>query len=114
MSPASTTTDPVTSVSDSHCSNGGAGSATVTVNVPPAITSQPNSLTLCAGNPAVFSVAATGSGLTYQWLKNGANLANSGTISGATTATLTINPAKTADSGSYSVVVSGMCAPSVT
>ena len=47
---------------------------------------------MLAGGSAVFSAAASGSAqLAYQWLKNGANLANASVISGATTATLTLN-----------------------
>src|SRR5205085_12535055 len=41
-------------------------------------------------------------------------LVNGGSVSGATSATLTINPTVAGDSGSYDVVVSGACAPSVT
>src|SRR5207249_6447396 len=68
----------------------------------------------CAGSSASFSVTATGTSLTYQWRKNGSNLVNGGSVSGATSATLTINPTVAGDSGSYDVVVSGVCAPSVT
>lgn len=59
-------------------------------------------------------MTATGTGLTYQWRKNGVNLVDGGNISGATTATLTISPAGMGNSGSYDCVVSGACAPSAT
>ena len=39
----------------------------ITINMLPAIATQPTNLTVCAGSPAVFSVGATGTGLTYQW-----------------------------------------------
>src|SRR5262249_50376567 len=39
-------------------------------NSPPTITSQPLSRTNNAGTTATFSVTATGSSLTYQWIKN--------------------------------------------
>ncbi|MBN2273598.1 MAG: immunoglobulin domain-containing protein, partial [Bacteroidales bacterium] len=76
---------------------------TASVLVPPAITDQPDPVTQCQGTNATFSVTATGSGLTYQWRKNGAN------ISGANNASYTINNITPADAGNYSVVVTGTC-----
>jgi len=77
--------------------------ATLTVNpvvVAPAITSQPSSLTVTAGQAASFSVTASGSApLTYQWLKSGT------AISGATSATYTIAATTSTSAGSYSVTV---------
>ena len=44
--------------------------ATLTVNMPPQITSQPQGATLCAGADITFSVTATGTGpFTYSWKK---------------------------------------------
>src|SRR4030095_6798934 len=83
-------------------------------NTPPAITTQPVSTSVCAGSSASLSVVTTGTSLTYQWRKGGTNLVNGGSISGATSTTLTINPAALGNAGSYDVVVSGACAPSVT
>ncbi|PYU20295.1 MAG: hypothetical protein DMG30_21570, partial [Acidobacteria bacterium] len=58
--------------------------ATLTVNVPPSITTQPASQTVTAGQTATFSVTATGTApLNYQWQKNGA------AISGATSSSYT-------------------------
>ena len=72
----------------------------------PLSVSAPVSQTICAGPVVSFSVTASGQApLTYRWRKNGMNLADGGAISGSTTATLTINPTATADSGSYDVVV---------
>ena len=69
-------------------------------NALPAITLQPQSLTVNDGGNATFTVAATGAiPLSYQWLFNG------GTIGGATTNSYIINDAQPADAGSYSVVV---------
>jgi hypothetical protein len=66
----------------------------------------PASQTVCAGASVSFTVTATGSPpLTYRWRKGGVNLFDGGTISGAATAMLTINPTATGDSGSYDVVV---------
>jgi hypothetical protein len=77
--------------------------------VPPMITVQPQSRTVIAGFPAIFSVTASGSPpLTYQWRKGGSNLP------GQTSATLTINNAQDSDEGTYDVVVTGAGNVSVT
>ena len=70
------------------------------VPIPPAITSQPSSQMVNVGQPAAFTVAATGTApLYYQWQKNGTNIA------GATSATDTIAAAQLTDAGSYAVIV---------
>jgi hypothetical protein len=72
----------------------------------PITVTAPATQTLCAGAPAIFSVTATGQPtLTYQWRKNASPLSNGGTITGATTDTLTISPTVIGDSGTYDVVV---------
>ncbi len=88
---------------------------------PPVITlaNQPQSQTVCENQSVSFTVTATGTGVpsyTYQWYKTGnpVALSNGGSISGATTATLTINPVATADAGSYYVIVSRPCGSSTT
>jgi sugar lactone lactonase YvrE len=51
--------------------------ATLTVLLPPTITSQPVSQSIVYGQTAAFSVTAAGAGpFTYQWLFNGTNLPN--------------------------------------
>ena len=65
----------------------------------PAITTQPASLTVNVGASASFSVTATGTGLTYQWKKDTADIA------GATSASYTISAAALTDAASYTVVV---------
>ncbi|GBD07688.1 Endoglucanase C [bacterium HR21] len=77
----------------------------LTVKERPRITQQPQPLTVCAGQRAVFRVTATGSNLRYQWRKNGTP------IQGATEATYTIAAVQPTDSGFYDVVVSGDCEP---
>jgi hypothetical protein len=79
--------------------------ATLTVNaaaVAPTITTQPANQTVTAGQTATFAVVAAGTApLSYQWQKNGANIA------GATAASYTTPVTTTADSGSpFDVVVS--------
>jgi hypothetical protein len=74
----------------------------------PSITLQPVSQTIDQGQTATFTTASLGGNLTYQWKFNGVNLTNStgttspGSISGATTATLTITNALGASAGSAS------------
>ncbi len=51
------------------------------VSVPPTITTAPASQVVAAGQTATFTVAATGSGLTYQWKHNGKVIP---TVTGAT------------------------------
>lgn len=79
--------------------------ATLTVTaatVAPTITAQPVNQTVTAGQTASFMVAATGTApLTYQWQKNGANIA------GANSASYTTPATTTADNGaSFRAVVS--------
>jgi len=77
----------------------------------PSITTQPSSVTVCNTNSAVFSVVASGTGLTYQWQQNTGsgfvNLTNAGIYSSVTTATLNISSCTTAMNGyQYRCVVS--------
>ena len=72
----------------------------------PAIVTQPASLTVTNGNPAAFTVQATGSpALHYQWQLNATNLSDGGNISGSSSAALTVTAAGANDAGSYDVIV---------
>ena len=73
------------------------------------ITSNPVPLTACTGGTANFSVTASGSGLSFQWQKDGVPLSNGGKITGALTATLMINGIVPADNGNYRCVVTNSC-----
>ena len=76
--------------------------ATLTVSLAPAITSQPANQTVNLGASAIFSVTASGgASLSYEWRRNGTDIA------GGTAASYTTPPATAADNGStYQVVVS--------
>ncbi|WP_414664228.1 immunoglobulin domain-containing protein [Horticoccus sp. 23ND18S-11] len=63
------------------------------------ITARPISQNVNAGQSATFSITAAGAGLTYQWQKNGVNIA------GATTANYVIASAQTGDAATYLVRV---------
>ncbi len=77
--------------------------ATLTVNVPPSISTPPQSQTVKSGLNANFSVIAAGtSPLSYQWRFNGTNL------SAATLSSLSVTSVQPDDAGSYSVVVSNV------
>lgn len=71
----------------------------------PAITKELVEQSAKAGDKVTFTVAASGTGLSYRWLKDGVQLANGGSIAGATTTTLTLSNAQASDSGTYSVLV---------
>ena len=75
--------------------------ATLTVLIPPSITTQPTNFTVTAGGSAAFSVTAAGSAtLRYQWFFN-TNTA----LANATNATFTLNPVNATNAGTYSVIV---------
>jgi hypothetical protein len=83
--------------------------ATLTVLVPPTIGQQPQDVWVLAGSNASFGVAASGTApLSYQWQKDGANLSDGGTISGAALPTLTISNVQGSDVGQYAVVITNL------
>ncbi len=95
--------------------------ATLTINSSPAVTLNPSDNTICSGGNASFSVTATGAGLTYQWMVSSdggatySNLSNTGIYSNATTATLNITAATTAENGYvYECAINGTCVPGTT
>ncbi|MEP7212686.1 MAG: carboxypeptidase regulatory-like domain-containing protein [Acidobacteriota bacterium] len=73
------------------------------------ITTEPRSQAIRLLSPTSLSVSAAdddaGASLTYQWRKNGVDLTDGGTISGATTANLNIASTVSGDAGYYDVLV---------
>lgn len=55
------------------------------------------------------SVSPADPSAAYQWRRNGVALSDGGSISGATTATLSISPASLTDTGEYDAVITGSC-----
>ncbi|MCB9046985.1 MAG: T9SS type A sorting domain-containing protein [Chitinophagales bacterium] len=97
------------------------GSATLTVNTPIVITSQPTNVTICSGGNASFTVGATGTGASYKWYRSTGTgyvqVTNGGIYSGATTSTLNINgmtaPTSTITTAYY-CQISGTCSNATT
>ena len=80
----------------------------ITVIATPVITQQPvASKATCENTNDVISVRATGAGVTYQWRKNGVNIA------GATSADFVLNNVTASANGSYDCVITGTCPPSI-
>ncbi len=110
------------SVLASNTVNGNVGWMNGTVNVSvlagPVITSQPASVVVANNGYATFSVAATGSGLSYHWYKNTTQLSDTGDYSGTATPTLTVYPAQSGDAATtangYYVVITNSCGLSAT
>jgi hypothetical protein len=71
----------------------------------PVITSQPQDMTVNMGANVTFSVTATGTGLSYQWQKNGGN------ISGQNASTLSLHDVQASDQATYDVIVSNSGGP---
>ncbi|GAA4038577.1 hypothetical protein GCM10022386_25560 [Flavobacterium cheonhonense] len=81
----------------------------VTINNAVAITSQPASVSQLPGDNTSFTVAATGTGLTYQWEVNSGS--GWSALSGETAATLSLTAVTAEMNGyQYRVVVSGAVA----
>src|SRR6185436_838852 len=77
--------------------------ATLTVIIPPNITTQPASQVVNLGSPLALQIQASGTGpLSYQWSKNGADL------SGATSGIYGMAFAGANDAGLYRVRVSNL------
>lgn len=98
-----------------QCGSTTSSAATLTVNVAPAVTGQPTSLSLCSGSAASFSVTATGNGLSYQWQLSTDGGTTWNNISGATSSTYNIaSVAVTDNNNQYRCVVTGSCTPAAT
>jgi hypothetical protein len=70
----------------------------------PVITTQPTSHTVALGDPATFSITATGDSLSYQWYKG------TTPIAGANGSTFTIASTVVSDAGTYQVYVANAAA----
>lgn len=92
--------------------------ATVTVLAKPTVTANPTNATLCEGGNTSFTVAGSGTGITYQWQVAGpgssvySNIGVGTPYTGQFNPTLNIAAVTAAMSGStYRCVIGGTCAP---
>lgn len=80
--------------------------------VAPELITQPQAATIYNGQPAQLSVTVYGTALSYQWQKSSVggsvftNVADGGTLSGATNLALTITNLALGDTGDYQVIAS--------
>lgn len=82
------------------------GTATLTVNVPPTITQQPPAtLAICQSGRDTIKARGIGVGRTFQWKKDGVD------IPLARDSNLVIDNAQLSSNGSYTLTVTGTCAP---
>jgi hypothetical protein len=86
-------------------------SAVLTINTQPIITTQPTDKSICVGTSATFSIVGTGTGITYQWKKDGVVLSDGGAIVGSQNATLSLSTTTSSDAGVYICEVNGVCTP---
>lgn len=107
-------------IASTQCGSSTSNAGILTVNAAPAVTAQPQDITLCAGSNHTFNVTATGGGIGYQWqlsTDGGGtynNITNGGIYSGATTSSLTLTGLTAGLSGNrYRCVVTGSCPPAV-
>ena len=91
-------------VGNPGCTGVASSAATLTVNTPPSISSQPQPISVCDGGNVDFSVTATSTlPQTYQWMKGGVD------ILGEESSTFSIPVTTSADAGIYSVRIVNSC-----
>lgn len=94
------------------------GEAVVAPFAAPVITNEPVALIVATNSVGTFTVGSSGSGLGYQWYRNGTKLMDGGNLSGTTSSILVISPATTADAATaaqgYYVVITNGCGISST
>lgn len=88
--------------------------ATLTVGRCPAVTKEPQAVSICMGGTAGFHVAAIGSDVSYRWLKDDVELADGPTgsgssVTGSATDTLSVSVVGPSDIGQYRCAVSNGC-----
>lgn len=74
-----------------------------------AITTEPSDRIVCEGDNVNFTVSVAGAALTYQWQKNGVEIYDGGSVSGAQSSNLVISGTTLADAGVFTCVITGTC-----
>ncbi len=110
--------DPVTSgdagtydvIVTNDCGSTTSDAATLTVHEGPTITEHPTDQDACEAAVASFSIVAAGTGdLSYQWNRDGEPLFDGGSVTGAETATLQIDPVDVNHAGQYTCEITDAC-----
>jgi hypothetical protein len=112
FTPSTSSNYTVTGTDGNGCTN--TASISITVNQIVAITTQPSNQVVLPSANATFTVAATGTGLTYQWEESTDNgstwnpITNGGVYSGATTNSLLLTSINSSyNNNQYRVVING-------
>ncbi len=109
LNPTSSSVITIPSVTGANgCSTSGTGQGNITVNALSEILDDPDDLTVCPGENAVFRVSASGIALTYQWQKDGSSMP------GKTQNVLNLTNVQAANAGSYTCMVTSTCGPALT
>jgi hypothetical protein len=96
------------------CSSNTSATTTLNVVVPPTITADPLSITVCAASPAVFTAAVTGTNPVFQWQYSTSGATGTFTdIAGATSDKYAIASPVSANIGYYLAKVSNSCGSNV-
>ena len=82
----------------------------LTINAVSVISVQPIATSACTNTTTTFSITASNV-TTYQWQRNGVNIANGAPYSGVTTATLTITNPSLAIAGNFTCVLNNATCP---
>jgi hypothetical protein len=81
----------------------------LSLHAPPSVQSHPASIVAAVGSSVTLHVEASGGDLTFQWRMNGRPLFNGGSVSGAQTTALSIDPIAYVHAGSFDVVITSPC-----
>ena len=81
---------------------------------PQIISINPGSADILIGSNITVAVNASGTGLSYQWAKNGAKLTDGIGISGSATSALTLTNVQPSEEGTFNVIVTDSSSLSVT
>jgi hypothetical protein len=87
----------------SSCGNDSSAIVSLSVNTNTQITTQPIGKNICGNAGFTLSTVASGANLSYQWKRNGVNIANE------TNSTYSKSTSSVSDTGNYTVDVNGTC-----
>ncbi|MEP7169529.1 MAG: T9SS type A sorting domain-containing protein [Bacteroidota bacterium] len=94
------------------CGTGAQAKLSVTGDI--IIRTHPQGMTVCQDDNSTMTIDVPGSGLSYQWRKDGVNLSDNADFSGTQTSSVNVLGVDSLNEGFYDVVVTSSCASSVT